>query len=121
MEPWGWIVVYLVGFTLFQLLLVRYFSDDRSLGGVSLESNEASPPQSGDPGRSVGDPNRPLGGEESEEGDEGKTASTVRTAAHRTPTNRPTPTAGSASPSSAECARRGTAGDRFPYWNDYQP
>ncbi|MFC7141356.1 hypothetical protein ACFQMA_16145 [Halosimplex aquaticum] len=72
MEPWGWIVVYLVGFTLFQLLLVRYFSDDRSLGGVSLESNEASPPQSGDPGRSVGDPNRPLGGEESEEGDEGE-------------------------------------------------
>ncbi|WP_123536618.1 DUF7577 domain-containing protein [Halosimplex salinum] len=53
MEPWGWIIVYLVGFTLFQLLLVRYFSDDRTLGGVSLESNEASPPQSGDPGRSV--------------------------------------------------------------------
>jgi hypothetical protein len=67
MEPWGWILVYLVGFTLFQLLLVRYFSDDRSLGGVSLESNEASPPQSGDRGRSVGDPGRPVG----EDGDDG--------------------------------------------------
>ncbi|WP_135365955.1 DUF7577 domain-containing protein [Halosimplex halophilum] len=55
MEPWGWILVYLAGFTLFQLLLVRYFSEDRSLGGVSLESNEASPPQSGERGRSVGE------------------------------------------------------------------
>lgn len=55
MEPWGWILVYLAGFTLLQLLLVRYFSEDRSLGGVSLESNEASPPQSGDPGRPVGE------------------------------------------------------------------
>ncbi|WP_459193034.1 DUF7577 domain-containing protein [Halosimplex sp. J119] len=61
MEPWGWILVYLVGFTLFQLLLVRYFSDDQTLGGVSLESNEASPPQAGDRGRSVGDPTRPVG------------------------------------------------------------
>ncbi|QPV61360.1 hypothetical protein I7X12_11325 [Halosimplex litoreum] len=55
MEPWGWILVYLAGFTLLQLLLVRYFSEDRSLGGVSLESNEASPPQSGERGRSVGE------------------------------------------------------------------
>ncbi|QLH76144.1 hypothetical protein HZS55_01965 [Halosimplex rubrum] len=68
MEPWGWILVYLAGFTLLQLLLVRYFSEDRSLGGVSLESNEASPPQSGDRGRSVGerDPRSP---EEADEGD----------------------------------------------------
>ncbi|WP_436907832.1 DUF7577 domain-containing protein [Halosimplex marinum] len=55
MEPWGWILVYLAGFTLLQLLLVRYFSDDRSLGGVSLESNESSPPQSGERGRSLGE------------------------------------------------------------------
>lgn len=71
MEPWGWILVYLVGFTLFQLLLVRYFSDDRTLGGVSLESNEASPPQSGDHGRPVGDPSRSTGGDGDADDDEG--------------------------------------------------
>lgn len=71
MEPWGWILVYLVGFTLFQLLLVRYFSDDRSLGGVSLGSNEASPPKSGEHTQSVGESPRSAGREESTEGDSG--------------------------------------------------
>jgi len=67
MEPWGWILVYLAGFILLQLLLVRYFSDGRSLGGVSLESNEASPPQSGERGRSVGERD-PRSREEADEG-----------------------------------------------------
>lgn len=72
MEPWGWILAYLVGFTLFQLLLVRYFSDDRTLGGVSFESNEASPPQSNEPGRSMGETApRPFAGDESEERETG--------------------------------------------------
>jgi len=70
MEPWGWILVYLAGFTLFQLLLVRYFSDDRTLGGVSLESNESAPPQSGEPGRPVGERDSgPSGG--ADEGTDG--------------------------------------------------
>jgi len=70
MEPWGWILVYLAGFTLLQLLLVRYFSDDRSLGGVSLESNESSPPQSGERGRSLGE-REPHVGEAAGEGADG--------------------------------------------------
>jgi hypothetical protein len=41
MEPWGWILVYLVGFTLFQLLLFRYFSDG-GFDAASLGSSEAS-------------------------------------------------------------------------------
>lgn len=65
MEPWGWILVYLAGFTLFQLLLVRYFSDDRPPGGVAIESNEASPPQSGDRGRSARE-GRSLAGDDDE-------------------------------------------------------
>lgn len=71
MEPWGWILVYLVGFTLFQLLLVRYFSEDRSLGGVSIGSNEASPPQSGERGQAVGEPPRSFGHEDDHERDSG--------------------------------------------------
>jgi hypothetical protein len=51
MEPWTWIVVYLVGFTLFQLLLFRYVSDGQALGGVSLESGETAGPQSVERGR----------------------------------------------------------------------
>jgi len=66
MEPWGWILVYLVGFTLFQLLLVRYVSDDRSLGGVSLGSNEASPPQSGERGYALAETGRPAADEDPE-------------------------------------------------------
>jgi len=70
MEPWGWILVYLVGFTLFQLLLVRYVSDDRSLGGVSLGSNEASPPQSGERGPALTETGRPVADEDPEPEDE---------------------------------------------------
>ena len=66
MEPWGWILVYLVGFTLFQLLLVRYVSDDRSLGGVSLGSNEASPPQSRERGYALAETGRPAADEDPE-------------------------------------------------------
>jgi hypothetical protein len=46
MEPWAWILVYLVGFTLFQLLLFRYFSDGRAFDGVSLGSGETAGAQS---------------------------------------------------------------------------
>jgi len=48
MEPWGWILIYLVGFTLFQLLLFRYFTDERGFEGVSLGSGERSALQSAD-------------------------------------------------------------------------
>lgn len=70
MEPWGWILVYLVGFTLLQLLLFRYVSDRRSLGGLSLESNESSPPQSGERGRSLSE-REALGRDEADEGADG--------------------------------------------------
>jgi hypothetical protein len=46
MEPWGWILVYLVGFTLFQLLLFRYFTDDGQFDHASLGSSETSAPRS---------------------------------------------------------------------------
>jgi hypothetical protein len=46
MDPWAWILVYLVGFTLFQLLLFRYFSDGRAFDGVSLGSGETAGTQS---------------------------------------------------------------------------
>lgn len=42
MEPWSWILVYLAGFTLFQLLLFRYFSDGRAFDGVSIGSGETA-------------------------------------------------------------------------------
>lgn len=58
MEPWSWILAYLVGFTLFQLLLFRYFSDGRAFGGVSLESGEAAGPQSLDGRRPAPEPNQ---------------------------------------------------------------
>jgi hypothetical protein len=51
METWGWIIVYLVGFALFQLLLLRYFADGRTFSGASLGSSEASSPGSVDPGQ----------------------------------------------------------------------
>ncbi|MDG5777966.1 hypothetical protein VB773_05155 [Haloarculaceae archaeon H-GB2-1] len=39
MEPWGWIIVYVVGFTLFQLLVFRYIS-----GGPSPDNGSADSP-----------------------------------------------------------------------------
>lgn len=48
MEPWAWIVVYLVGFTLFQLLLFRFVSDAGTLDGLSLGSGETTDPRSVD-------------------------------------------------------------------------
>ena len=51
MEPWTWILVYLVGFTLFQLLLFRYFSDDQSFEGMSVGSGETAGVQSVDRGQ----------------------------------------------------------------------
>lgn len=55
MEAWAWILVYLVGFTLFQLLLFRYFSDGRSFDGVSLGSGETAGAQSLDRTRTTAD------------------------------------------------------------------
>jgi len=51
MGPWGWILLYLVGFALFQLVVFRYFSDGGAFGGVSLESGETAGPQMLDSGR----------------------------------------------------------------------
>ncbi|MFB6151197.1 MAG: hypothetical protein ABEJ40_05265 [Haloarculaceae archaeon] len=51
MEPWGWILIYLVGFTLFQLLLFRFFSDGRVSGETSPGSGETTVHQSFDSGR----------------------------------------------------------------------
>lgn len=56
MEPWGWILAYLLGFTLFQLVLFRYFSDGNAFGGVSLESGETAGPQTLDRGSTARDP-----------------------------------------------------------------
>jgi hypothetical protein len=39
MDAWGWIVVYVVGFTLFQLLVFRYIR-----GGPSPDNGSADPP-----------------------------------------------------------------------------
>ena len=61
MEAWGWILVYLVGFTLFQLLLFRYFSDDGSFGARSLGTNEASAPGPVDRGEGSPDSNALTG------------------------------------------------------------
>lgn len=58
MEPWTWILVYLVGFTLFQLLLFRYFSDGRSADGLSLGSGEATGPQSVERGQPLRESNQ---------------------------------------------------------------
>lgn len=58
MEPWTWILVYLVGFTLFQLLLFRYFSDDHAFDGVSLGSGETAGVQSLDRGQVPPDANQ---------------------------------------------------------------
>jgi len=58
MEPWGWILVYLAGFALFQLLLFRYVSDNEAFGGLSLESGETTGPQSVDPGHPVTETDR---------------------------------------------------------------
>lgn len=60
MSPWGWILVYLVGFTLLQLLLFRYFSDGRAFGGASLGSGETSAPQSPEQGQTVRESGRPV-------------------------------------------------------------
>jgi len=53
MEPWGWILVYLVGFTLFQLLLFQYVSKGQAFGELSIESGETTGPKSVDTGRSA--------------------------------------------------------------------
>jgi hypothetical protein len=53
MEAWGWILVYLVGFTLFQLLLFRYFTNDAD--GASLGTGDVSTPQSVEQGQPVRD------------------------------------------------------------------
>ncbi|PSQ01774.1 hypothetical protein BRC92_10245 [Halobacteriales archaeon QS_4_69_31] len=57
METWTWILVYLVGFTLFQLLLFRYFSDGGSVDRMSLGSGETAGPnpiERGQPARETG-------------------------------------------------------------------
>lgn len=66
MEPWSWILVYLVGFTLFQLLLFRYFSDGRSFEGLSVGSGETAGVRSGD-----GSQAQPDGNERTDTDDEG--------------------------------------------------
>lgn len=71
MESWGWIVAYLVGFTLFQLLLFRYFSDGRTFGGMSLGSNEASAPGSVEQGQPVHESNGRLPSDDVEVDDDG--------------------------------------------------
>jgi hypothetical protein len=53
MEAWAWILVYLVGFTVFQLLLFRYFSDGRAFDGVSVGSSETAGVQSLDQTRAT--------------------------------------------------------------------
>jgi ribosomal protein S14 len=58
MEPWGWILVYLVGFVLFQLVVFRYFGDGSTFGGVSLESGETAGPQTIDSGRTAREPSK---------------------------------------------------------------
>jgi hypothetical protein len=55
MEAWAWILVYLVGFTLFQLLLFRYFSDGQAFDGVSVGSGETAGVQSLDRTRTTGE------------------------------------------------------------------
>jgi len=55
MDAWAWILVYLVGFTLFQLLLFRYFSDGRAFDGVSLGSGETAGVQSLDHAGTTGE------------------------------------------------------------------
>ena len=55
MEAWAWILVYLVGFTLFQLLLFRYFADGRSFDGMSLGSSETAGARSLERGRATGE------------------------------------------------------------------
>jgi hypothetical protein len=69
MEAWVWILVYLVGFTLFQLLLFRYFSDGQAFDGVSVGSGETAGVQSLDRTRTTGDaPQRADPGPDAEEG-----------------------------------------------------
>jgi hypothetical protein len=55
MELWGWILVYLVGFTLLQLVLFRYFGDGASASGASVSPDEASPPRSAEGHNAVAD------------------------------------------------------------------
>lgn len=69
MEAWVWILVYLVGFTLFQLLLFRYFSDGQAFDGVSVGSGETAGVQSLDRTRTTGDPpQRPGADVDADEG-----------------------------------------------------
>lgn len=56
MDPWGWIMLYLVGFALFQLVVFRYVSEGGAFGGVSLESGETAGPQTLDSGRPAHEP-----------------------------------------------------------------
>jgi hypothetical protein len=43
MSVWGWLVAYVVGFALLQLLLYRYFSDDHTTyDGASPDARETS-------------------------------------------------------------------------------
>ena len=56
MDPWGWILIYLVGFALFQLVLFRYVSDGQAADGMSLESGETAGPQTLDRGQPAREP-----------------------------------------------------------------
>lgn len=42
MSVWGWLVAYVVGFALLQLLLYRYFSDDHTAYDASPDARERS-------------------------------------------------------------------------------
>lgn len=70
METWGWIIVYLVGFALFQLLLFRYFADDSSVNGASFGSSEASAPRTVDRAQPIQEPGRQVAGERDDDEDE---------------------------------------------------
>jgi len=68
MDAWAWILVYLVGFTLFQLLLFRYFSDGRAFDGVSLGSGETAGAQSLEHTRVAGEPPQRTDDADAEDG-----------------------------------------------------
>jgi len=71
MALWIWLLVYLVGFTALQLVLIRYVGDDDSLDAPSLGSTPrtAEPEDSGaDPGGVTGVERGRLGDDDGDDG-----------------------------------------------------
>ena len=93
MNLWGWVLVYVVGFSLLQVLIYRYLSD-REERGTNAQSGECATARTTPRGEQWAGEGHPTGGEPSPETDPYASKETEETDARSTPRSRHCPRCG---------------------------